>query len=138
MSCIPDSKAKNSGFYSKTLLDSESHKGKSHRFRNLNPLTKAKLLVFFDSPYTLLLGLLVLQKTSGIFILGSEAGSLFEFSSRSYIIVFIVLTVSIETEALCNHVVSVISASKKSDNSEGSKCKIQYESVRKQGKCIVL
>ena len=51
--------------------------------------------------------------------MGSEAGSLFEFSSRSYIIVFIVLTVSIETEALCSHVVSVKSASKKSDNSEG-------------------
>ena len=39
LSCTPDSKAQNSWFHSKTLLDSESHKRKSHRFRNLNSLT---------------------------------------------------------------------------------------------------
>ena len=39
LSCTPDSKAQKTWFHSKTLLDSESHKRKSHRFRNLNSLT---------------------------------------------------------------------------------------------------
>ena len=39
LSCIPDSKAQDSGFHSKTSLDSESHQGKSYGFRNLDSLT---------------------------------------------------------------------------------------------------